>query len=361
MGISPAGHIDGESRDLVFCIPICSSRQVLNAMRPWKHESEIADYVESQRSMSTARTPSTPSFPQPQPRPEDLTRLDQATSALRDLRSRLSSNDELSNIISALLVFLQDLRRDFPLQAPEGAFERLQELRSWLFWLPLRLFKPDESDIGALAVLAHFFGVALALDPLFPEIGSSFLGAMSVTPIEEINRILLARRAAHPQDVAVATALNLVEVPIRTVSSHKAKQQFLVQRSQSMQASPHSPYLGTNIPTMSSPASMPLSIFTNSPVPSPATAIQQGSPYLQPNLPADARRSSGYFDEHPQGPPPSNDYPYNYTGPTLTSNTGYPSPQVKSERRTSSMGYESPFFQGYGIDTGFVSPTELWT
>jgi hypothetical protein len=334
-------------------------------MRPWIHESEIANYIESQRSVAGARTPVTPNFPQTQPRTEDLARLDQATAALHDLRARLANNEELSGLLSRLLVFLQDLRRDFPLQAPEEAFERLQELRQWLFWLPPLLFRPEESDLGAMAVLSHFFGVALALDPLFPEIGGSYLGAMSVTPIEDMQRVLLARRAAHPQETGVLTALSLMEVPLRTVASYKAKQHFLVQRSQSYQASPHSPYAATVSQAASSPEAMAHSLYAHSPMESPGQHPSQGSPYVTPGSGSSgAQRSSGYFDPVPKTQAQSaedGNYLYSYSGPPLASNAGYSSgPQRTGSHRTTSSGYEAAAYQAYGFDTGFVSPTELW-
>jgi hypothetical protein len=341
--------------------------QVLNAMRPWIHESEIANYIESQRSVAGARTPVTPNFPQTQPRTEDLARLDQATAALHDLRSRLTSSAELSNLISRLLVFLQDLRRDFPLQAPEEAFERLQELRQWLFWLPPALFRPGESDLGALAMLSHFFGVAIALDPLFPEIGGSYLGSMSVTPVEEMQRVLLARRAAHPQEAGVVTALGLMEVPVRTVSSYKARQQFLAQRPQPYQPSPHSPYAVPVSHSASSPEGLSHSIYAHSPMQSPANAASSGSTYLTSSSSSSApRRTSGYFDAIPRMPSHSleeSSYTsYSYSGPPLGSNVGYsPGPHRMDSHRIPSSGYETAAFQPYGIDTGFVSPTELWT
>ncbi len=334
-------------------------------MRPWIYESDIANYIESQRALAGARTPVTPNFPQTQPRTEDLARLDQATAALHDLRARLTNSVELSNLIARLLSFLQELRRDFPLQAPEEAFERVQELRLWLFWLPPTLFRPEESDLGAMAVLSHFFGVAVALEPLFPEIGGSYLGSMSVAPVEEMQRVMLARRAAHPQEIGIATALSLMEVPLRTVSSYKARQHFLAQRSQSYQASPHSPYAAPVPQSASSPDTMSQSLYAQSPMQSPGHRPSQGSPYITPaSSTSGARRTSGYFDAVPKTSSQSaeDSYQYGYSGPPLGSNVGYSSAHPKMEsHRTPSSGYEASAFQAYGFETGFVSPTELWT
>lgn len=338
-------------------------------MNAWIHESEIANYIETQRSVAGARTPVAPNFPQTQPRTEDLARLDEATAALHDLRARLANIAELSTLISRLLVFLRDLRRDFPLQAPEEAFERLQELRLWLFWLPPALLRPGESDLGSIAVLSHFFGVALALDPLFPEIGGSYLGSMSVTPIEEMQSVMLARRTAQPQETGVLTALSLMEVPLRTVSSYKARQHFYAHHSQSYQTSPHSQYGTAVSQAASSPEAVSHSLYGQSPMQSPGHGGSQGSPYVTSGSSGpDVRRTSGYFESASRPPVSSSSvesssYLYGYSRPPLNTGMSYPpGHQPLNSHRLSGSGYETAMFPpAYGIDTGFVSPTELWT
>jgi hypothetical protein len=339
-------------------------------MNPWVHESELASYIEMQRSAAGARTPVTPSFPQAQPQTEDLARLDEATAALHDLRARMTNAGELPTLISRLLVFLQELRRDFPLQAPDQAFERLQELRLWLFWLPPALLRLDESELGSLAMLSHFYGVALALDPLFPEIGGSYLGAMAVGPIEGIQGIMLARRAAQPHDTGVLTALSLMEIPLRTVSSYKTRQHFLSQNAQSYRAqtSPHSQYGVPVSQSTSSPENMPHTLYGQPSMDSPRSRGSQTLPHMTSSTrELDTRRSSGYFDavSRPPGPACSdgNSYLYGYSRPPVGSSIGLaPEHHRISDHRMSGSGYEvATFQQAYGIDTGFVSPAELWT
>lgn len=68
----------------------------------------------------------------------------------------------------------------------------------WLFWLPPQLFRPDTLDIGAVTVMSPFYAAALALEPVFPEIGEAYLGSLAILPIEKMHQMLLARRSSHP-------------------------------------------------------------------------------------------------------------------------------------------------------------------
>src|SRR5277367_1441106 len=262
-------------------------------MRPWMQESRLAPHLLAQRSINRARTPVTPTFnssnsPSQHMRPEDLVHLDRVTAALHELRARLANNDELSRRVVQLLSFLQKLREDFPLQAPEEAFERLQNLRSWLFWLPPAMFRSQEgiSVQGAFAVLAHFFAVALALDPLFPEIGGAYLGSMSVPPVEEMRRILLARTTARPQESGPQIALALMETPVQMCGEYKARQQYLAsqqtqqtQQNEAWRGSPRREFAGPAL--ASTPELPPVSLFSNtSPMQSSGNLGVPGPPYF---------------------------------------------------------------------------------
>lgn len=332
-------------------------------MRPWMHESKLASFLDAQRSIGRARTPVTPTYPSSplQPRPEDLARLDRATAALHELDMRLGNNKELAGYVSELLGFLQNLRRDFPVQAPEAAFERLQELRSWLFWLPTELLRPSEPDLGALTVLSHFFAVALALDALFPEIGGAYLASMSIAPIEEMRRILLARRASNPQDTGVQFALALTEEPFAIVTDHRNRQQFLPQQAEGYQGPPRSPYTVPSMPLTSSLEAMPLPRpFAGSPMHSPHNLTVPGSSYF-PQGPHPGSMSQQYGDRSPSHRPqmPAERGSYNAAGPGPYA---YGDEHKGVDVMTSGMGYhETPAFQTYGATTGFVAPAQLWT
>ena len=350
-------------------------------MRPWMQESHLASHLLAQRSINRARTPVTPTFnssnPQLHHRPEDLARLDRVTAALHDLRARLANNDDVSRRVVQLLTFLQQLREDFPLQAPEEAFERLQQLRSWLFWLPPAMFRPQEgiSDQGAFAVLAHFFAVALALDPLFPEIGGAYLGSMSVPPVEEMRRILLARTSAHPQESGAQIALALMETPVQMCGEYKARQQYLVSQ-QTQQSEPwrgSSPRRDFAVPSLaplaSTPELPPANLFGghNSPMHSQGNLGVPASPYV--SVASQHSRSMSHFGPNrspglrPQAM--AEQRSHSFQSPLGSSTAGYGAGEETGYRevwRPDGLGHETQTaFHPYGAGTGFVAPAQLWT
>jgi hypothetical protein len=355
-------------------------------MRPWMQESRLAPHLLAQRSINRARTPVTPTFnssnsPSQHMRPEDLVHLDRVTTALHELRARLANNDELSHRVVQLLNFLQKLREDFPLQAPEEAFERLQNLRSWLFWLPPAMFRSQEgiSDQGAFAVLAHFFAVALALDPLFPEIGGAYLGSMSVPPVEEMRRILLARTTARPQEPGPQIALALMETPVQMCGEYKAKQQYLASQQQQQQQQQSEPYRGSPRREFAGPALAstpelpPVSLFNNtSPMQSSGNLAVPGSPYFLGATPH-SRSVSQFGPNRSPGLRPqvmAEQRSHSFTSPLGSSTAAYSGDEERTFRRPGGWG---PVGLGQGVwrpessqiafgaGTGFVAPAQLWT
>jgi hypothetical protein len=63
-------------------------------------------------------------------------------------------------------------------------------------------------------LLAHYYGVALAVEPLFPAVGAAYFGTMSVGPIEQIHMTLF-RQAA--QSATAQRALGFMKFPLEMV------------------------------------------------------------------------------------------------------------------------------------------------
>ena len=265
-------------------------------MKPWAHESELANYLEVQRSMARARTPATPTYAEAHLplSSEDFTRLDEITHALHDLRLRLANHDELLAQTDQLIDYLRQLREDFPLQEPEEAFERLQTLRCYLFWLPPNMLKSGESDSGAIAVLSFYNAVALALEPLHPTIGGSYLGGMAVNPLDKLISVLHSRRAAHPSDANTQVALSLLEVPARFLTAYKSRQRQFSHSLDGNRSSPRSPFTITGSQHISSPEIVQPTLYTQAPAHSPASLQVPMTSYFQ-----GASRNSGRAHDSP--------------------------------------------------------------
>ncbi|KIW34508.1 uncharacterized protein PV07_01284 [Cladophialophora immunda] len=355
---------------------------VLNAMRMWIHESELAKYLENQRTMARAGTPATPTMPNAQvsvPH-EDFRRIEQITTALNNLRLRLTTTDELQEYAGQLVDYLQELQRDLPTQAPDEAFSRLQPLRDMIFWLPSLFLRGTDSDLGPLALLSHLYASAIAVEPLFPNIGGPYLGTMSIAPLERLHDLVRTRRVAQPQDTNIQAAWSLVEVPIQLATSYRLKQRQNSQGSHGMEGYHHyspqgSPYAGPRMPiaTPSSDSST-APIYPNSPLHAPGSLSIPGSAYFQAALgPGEARRDSSISSAsslgraHSMGDPRSLPSSSPHAMGMVYGSPATQHPRSSHELPGSRMDYfgqiQAPYnpYGGMNMNTRFVAPSQLWT
>jgi hypothetical protein len=344
----------------------------MSAMRPWIHESELARYLQEQRTMARAGTPATPTLPHAQSSvpPEDLRRVEQITTALQNLQSRLVNSEELADHARYLAEYLQHLQQDVRTRNPEQAFTKLQPLRDFIFWLPPLILRPGESDLAPLALLSHLYASAIAVESMFPEIGGAYLGSMSVHPLECVHEILGSRRTTQPHDSGVQVALSLTDIPVQIMTSYRLRQRHNSQSSQTMDVyrySPHgSPYTAPSLP-MSSTTSDVSTAYTHSPLHGPGSLSQSGSSYFQAALgQGDPRRElsvpslgrTSSMSERSLGP----GSPHGM-GMLYGSSPQYP--QSSHEMQGSSMDYfgqsQAPYNQygGMNMNTRFVALSQL--
>ena len=167
--------------------------------------------------------------------------MDQTILALQNVQKQVAhSSHEHYSRIGELVDFLRHFRNDLPNQTPKQAFERVQPLRRWLFWLPPAMLRGGETGTSALAILAQFFGIGVALDGIFPDLGGAYLGPLSVGPIEEIYRIIVARSTTDPFNPDLQMALNLMDLPQQIVAQYKNRL-YLSPRSSIDYSSPAPP------------------------------------------------------------------------------------------------------------------------
>lgn len=252
-------------------------------MRPWFHKSELANYLEGQRSLCLTGLPSPPAVPShsTQLPPEELRKLDQMTTSLHNLRLRLANDEELTGHVDHVTTYLQQIRQDLPLQAPEKAFDRMQHLRSLLFWLPPAILRAGEPDLGSITMLCHFYAVALVLEPLFPEIGGAYLGGLSVGPIEYMQEMLQRRKSSLSQDNGLQVALGLIETPVQIAAAYRASKRQLGSSADLYQRSPQSsPFVSPHLQLASTPDIPPTSGYSHPPLQSPRGHQLPGTSYF---------------------------------------------------------------------------------
>lgn len=250
---------------------------VLESMHPyWKQESELAQLVENHRALSASDY--SLAFD------EDMAQLDQLIRGLQAIKKRVSHNSEHTQRLGELIDFLQLYRKDFPNQTAEQSFERIQVLRQWLFWLPVSMLRGGESDLSALAVLAQFFAVGVALDRFYPEMGGAYLGAISIGPIEETYRILATQSASAPFNAELQLAMTLMDLPRHIVARYRSLLAWSPRPSvEHYSPGPPSPYHALPeypLASSSSPASnSPSYAAYTPPLQSPPAVTVAGSPY----------------------------------------------------------------------------------
>lgn len=184
-----------------------------------KQNSELAQFLENQRYLGCTNSPVMTGY---RFQEEDLVNIDRTIMALQDVQKQVArSSHEHYCRMGELLDFLRQFRKDLPNQTPEQAFERVQPLRRWLFWLPPAMLRGGEADISALAILAHFFAAGIALDSIFPDLGGAYLGPLSIMPVEEISRIIVGSTTTDPFNPELQQALSLMDLPQQIVAQYK--------------------------------------------------------------------------------------------------------------------------------------------
>lgn len=246
----------------------------------WKQESELAQFVENERSLSASISMAGGYHTHD----DDLAHLDQTIQALHLARKRVLHNAEHAQRMDELIEFVQKFREDHTSQTPEESFEHIQILRRWLFWLPPAMLSSGESDPHAIATLTQFFAVAVALDRFFPDLGGAYLGALSIGPIEEMYCILAANNATDPFNAEIRLALSLVDLPWRLVACYRNRLPWSPSStSEHYSPGPPSPYNNLpeySLPTSSSPASTsPSYAAYTPPLHSPPAVAVAGSPF----------------------------------------------------------------------------------
>ncbi|KAI9690425.1 MAG: hypothetical protein M1822_009388 [Bathelium mastoideum] len=198
------------------------TKTVLSNMQPWKQESIFADYIASQGLMShqisghssgTAVTPET--------RQQHLLILQNLHASLQRLQTILTSNEELASWMQQLQSYVQRLQSSSPAQTAEQQFSYLYVLRKWLFWVPIKLLGSQHRDFSVLLVLAYFYTTALALEPLFPDVGAGFCANLGLFPLEEIVRITNTLQANQSFAQNTQFAAVMMELPRGTAVKYR--------------------------------------------------------------------------------------------------------------------------------------------
>ena len=191
-------------------------------MQQWKQESIFADYITSQGLIShqiSSHTSGTTVTAET--RQQHLITLQSLQAALQRLQPYLTGHDEMASWIQQLQSYIQRLQSASPAQTAEQQFSYLYVLRKWLFWVPIALLGSQRRDFSVLLVLAYFYTTALALEPLFPDVGAAFCANLGLFPLEEIIRITDALQANQSLAQNTQAAAMMMELPKDTAIKYR--------------------------------------------------------------------------------------------------------------------------------------------
>ncbi|KAK3327962.1 hypothetical protein B0T19DRAFT_178793 [Cercophora scortea] len=196
---------------------------VIEAMEPWKHESQFGNFVAESCTFPTAPPSPTPDHKPSQPRKEDIEAFQRTLQQLQKVEVHLKRNREDTKSVAQLISFLKGARKVSPTLSVAEQFERLRPLRTWLFWLPVMYLQQTRGSPNALVMIAHYYTVALLMERLFPEIGAAYFGSLSIGPVEAIARRLFATADCGQHAGSHPTPVTLMEFPIDTVNEFRSR------------------------------------------------------------------------------------------------------------------------------------------
>ncbi|KAF2719716.1 hypothetical protein K431DRAFT_228141 [Polychaeton citri CBS 116435] len=315
-------------------------QSVLSAMQQWKHESIFAEFIaEEDLVVASYRTHRRRSSLNPTDRGIVL---QNTTQSLQRLKMSLNGHDLESSWVDQLLAYLYRLQASKSPSSPEEQFSQLYMLRKWLFWVPVSLLQRNGGQGPAMLTLAHFYATALQLEPLFPDLGSSFCSSMALPPLEAIISVTDAMSSSQGLDTAAMEIAAVMTFPRQAALNYRSQAlQFQQQFGQ------QEPMLHINPDTLSytsvgnlSPAFAPSQLhYGSSGQQTPSSASTSHSPFLEvPTSQAGFSYGTSQF-----GAMPSPGF-----GPQT-----YPA-------------QESNYYQYGGMPTsgfrgGFVAPAPIWT
>lgn len=343
-------------------------QQVINAMQAWREESTFAEYLSQQSTLALEPLSNEGSFQITQDtRREHLITLQRIQEALQRLQPYLAAYEHERKWVEQLNGYIHRLKTTNPAQTPEEQFNQLYALRKWLFWVPVTLLSARKGDVWTLLVLAHYYGTALTLEPLFPDIGSAFLGTLALHPLEEIVRIINTIQSSP--NLGYQAAVMMMDFAREAVSTFNSRIEWKSQQQQdsipSVQQPPQYNLESLNVDLGNhfnefgynqslSPAFVPSPMQQSPPSMLPGAAAQPRSPYLEVPRP-------GGVDAFSYSSAMTSAYSTPLTSPASATQTQAPSLYSRADEPTSSaFSYNMPF--GYHTaPLGFVAPATVWT
>lgn len=202
-------------------------------MRSWRDQSIFAEYL-AEHASDPARifTDATGYHLTPDRRHEHLLALQNVSSSLARLQPFLAHCEQENKWIEQLKGYVERLKTSNPPQSSEEQFSQLYALRKWLFWVPVSLLSSRKGDIFMLLVLAHFYAAAIAIEPMFPDVGAEFTANVAIQPLQEIARIVDQVQTSQSYNQTTQAASMMMEFPRETMNAYRTRKEWARQQPQ---------------------------------------------------------------------------------------------------------------------------------
>ena len=199
------------------------TKTILNAMESWEDESSLAELINQQNLVGQSSFTNEATLLGADSRQEHVSTLHNITAALVKLQPYLSQCEQESRWIDQLAGYVERLRTSTPPANCEEQFAQLYALRKWLFWMPVTLLSSRKGDIFTLLVLSHFYATALAIQPMFPNIGEPFLAGLALPSLEELIRIMNTIQQSNSFTPMTQAATMMMEFPREVLSTYRSR------------------------------------------------------------------------------------------------------------------------------------------
>lgn len=302
-------------------------------MHGWKHESIFAEYINEEDLFMGVYPCQRPSL--------DVTErnaiLANSIQASQRLQRFVAGHEAEAYWIAQLLDYLQRIHVSSPPQTPDEQFSHLYLLRKWLFWVPALLLQRQGGQGPAMLIVSHLYATALALEPLYPDLGSAFCARVALSPLEQIINVtdaMQSQRAMDPNSMEIAA---LMQFPQQMALAFRSR---MVQWEQLGMQQP-SPMLSVDPDTLN---------YTSIGNLSPAFAPS----LLHPAQPATATTHASYLEVPPAQ---SGGFSYGTQSWGAMPSPGFPPHSYPTQDEQQLYDYSLGGFRG-----GFVtSPAPIWT
>lgn len=268
---------------------------VVCSMRPWKNNSRFVSYIEDHPGLFS------PKSVQPSSLSMDDESLFLATGALQRLSARLPNHYPSSQYLNDMLEFTKDIQTSSATMQSDQIFERLQPLRSWLFWMPVTLVQTNLIESSDMVLLAQLYTVALAVDSALPELGGAALGSLTIEAIQEIDGKLRYRQSTgNLGDLNTADLDGMMQFSRLMLERDRLENPVNHDTSQAQLHGQHSPYSFQHLSVGSqpgTPAGYPAGFsgaFSMVPNRSLEDLSTPASPFLRYGSPASQQNSQQY-------------------------------------------------------------------